>query len=338
MTLIDNKIYCPVCGEETHFHVEERKIKKFKGYEVNVKEDVAICSECNEEIFVESLEKENLRRLYDKYRSMANIVTPEDIKRFRVKHEISQREMVAILNWGKMTINRYEKGAIPNTSHNDILKWIISNEQLFLKKAEEAYEKHWITEKTYNKILGNTKDETARLIQKTTIPALTSPPDLLNGFKKFNYQKLIHLIGYLAASVELYKTNLNKYLFYIDFEHFRRHVQSITGLSYMRYTFGPIIKDFKYNEILLYEDETFEVIETEHNCNIITQIISKNNFDLAMFENHEIETINDVIRKLKEKNCTEISHLSHQEKAWKEKQDKELIPYTYAEDLKITFV
>jgi len=324
--------------EEVEYTIEEREIENFKGYAVNVKEEVPVCSKCNEEIFVESIENENLKRLYEKYRIMAGIVTPEEIKNFRSKHDISQREMVAILDWGKMTINRYEKGAVPNASHNDILKWIINNEELFLEKAEQAYERNRITEKTYNKILGKAGDAITSLIQKTMISTLTSAPNIFNGFKKFDYQKLIHLIGYLASNVDLYKTNLNKYLFYIDFEHFRRHVQSVTGLPYMRYKYGPVIKDFRYEQILFLADETFEVVETEENCNSITKIISKNNFDLSMFEYSELSAINDVIEQFKQKNCSEISLLSHQEKAWKEKRDKEMIPYDYAEDLKVSFV
>lgn len=333
-----NKTYCPSCMEEVYYTVEEREIKEFKGYAVNVKEEVPVCTKCNEEIFVESIEKENFKRLYEKYRTMAGIITPEEIKNFRKKFDISQRELVAILNWGKMTINRYEKGAVPNESHNDILKWIIKNEELFLQKTEQAYEENRITEKTYERIIGKANDPIISSIQKTIISTLTFAPNILNGFKKFDYQKLIHLIGYLASNVDLYKTNLNKYLFYIDFEHFRRHVQSITGLPYMRYTYGPVIKDFKYNEILLFTAETFEVIETEQNCNIITQIISKNNFDLSVFDNSELSTIDDVIHQFKQKNCKEISLLSHKEKAWTEKQDREMIPYTYAEDLNVSFV
>ena len=99
------------------------------------------------------LENENLKSLYQKYRDMSGIISPEDIIEFRKKYDISQSELVAILGWGKMTINRYERGGLPNQSHSDILKLIIKNESYFKEKVEEAYKYNRISQKTYNNIM-----------------------------------------------------------------------------------------------------------------------------------------------------------------------------------------
>lgn len=49
-----------------------------------------------------------------------------------------------------MTINRYERGSLPNESHSEILKLIISNENYFREKVKDAYKMGRITEKIYN--------------------------------------------------------------------------------------------------------------------------------------------------------------------------------------------
>ena len=93
-----------------------------------------------------------MKKIFDKYRKEKNIISPEEIIDFRKKYNISQRELTGILDFGKMTINRYEKGSLPTKSQSDYLRLIFKNEDEFLNKVEEAFEEERITEKTYNKI------------------------------------------------------------------------------------------------------------------------------------------------------------------------------------------
>ena len=46
----------------------------------------------------------------------------------REKYDISQRELTSILGFGKMTINRYERGGIPTKSQSDYIRVLIENE------------------------------------------------------------------------------------------------------------------------------------------------------------------------------------------------------------------
>lgn len=96
-----NKVFCPECNEEVTYHIINETINEYKGYNVDVAQNIAVCDNCNERIYVSELENDNLKRLYEKYRAMAGIVTPNDIINFREKYNISQRELVAILDWGK---------------------------------------------------------------------------------------------------------------------------------------------------------------------------------------------------------------------------------------------
>jgi putative zinc finger/helix-turn-helix YgiT family protein len=332
-----NKTYCPNCKKNVSFTIKKEVIKEFKGIEVNVEEYIPLCNECGNELFVAEIENENLKRLYTRYREMTGLITPEEIQKIREKYNLSQRELGQILGWGKMTINRYERGALPSKSHSDILKLIQTSEDFFYKKVEEAFLSGRITERTYDKIKTNRKNHVAEIRKKIITAELDSPESIYNGFKKFDLEKLENLISYLADKVEnLYLSSLNKYLWYIDFLHFKRYSRSITGLSYIRYTYGPVIKGFVYNEIATYPSDKFfvEEYETEDGA-IKTSFKSRKNYDLLLFTPEELDTINIVINFLKDKNCRTISELSHQELAWQQTPMKELISYEYAKTLKL---
>jgi DNA-binding transcriptional regulator YiaG len=90
-------------------------------------------------MFIEEIENENLLNLYSKYKELAGFVTSKEITGFRKKYNISQRELGYILGFGKITINRYENGALQNQAHDDVLRNIIKNDAFFKEKVELAF-------------------------------------------------------------------------------------------------------------------------------------------------------------------------------------------------------
>lgn len=331
------KAYCPVCRKENEYTIKKSLIEDFKGFKVNVEEDIAVCNECGEELFIEEIEDNNLKRLYEKYRELSGTISYQDIINLREKYNISQRELVAILNWGKMTINRYENGAIPSTSHNDLLKQMINDELFFKQKVEEAFHKNRITKKTCDKVLNKIEERENDILRNVIIKLLSHEESIENGFKKFDPEKFENLVSYIASRVTLYKTSLNKFLWYIDFLNFKTNSRSITGLTYQKYSFGPIIENFHYELLINTFDDKFFAEEFEYCTRTETIITSKNNFDLSVFAEDELKVIDFIIKAFENKNCTEISNKSHEERGWKEKSNREVIPYDYAEYLSIGF-
>lgn len=331
------EVYCDNCKKKVNYTIRREIIKEYKGYEVNVEEKIGVCNICKEDIYISELESENFNDLYKKYRELANIINPEEIIEFRNEYNISQRELTSILNWGKMTINRYERGSIPSPSHNDLLKLIINNKTVFKEKIEEAFHNNRITDRTYKKVQSKLKSSMDDIFKNLIVSSLTHKEDIYNGYRSFDIERLNNLISYIADKVDLYKTSLNKYLWYIDFENFKQNIRSITGLRYMRYTHGPIIEDFKYEEIMNFFDDKFYKEEYEEDSKTITRLISKKNYDLSMFKEEEIEIINNVITTFKGRTCTEISNLSHKEEAWIKNKNRDLISYDYAEKINLRF-
>ncbi len=335
------KVYCPYCKKEVEYKVKKRDFKEFRGIEIDTYENIAICKECHQDLYVNEIEEKNNERIYEIYREKANIIKPQDIINLREKYDISQRELTAILGFGKMTINRYERGGVPTKSQSDYIKLLIDNDDKFIEKVKEAYQKKNIKERTYERILSEeienniSKKEVQDNIRRYLKFVLNRKPDIYNGYKSLELEKVENIISYIASKVKnLTITSLNKYLWYIDMLSFNQRAVAITGLTYQNQKFGPTIIYKKYDEISLLDDKyKREDIETENGNT--TKIISNNNFNLDKISNSEKEIIDMIIKLLKNKKVTDISEMSHREDGWKKTERFEKISFEYAMKLNI---
>ncbi len=335
------KVYCPYCKKEVEYKIEKRDVKEFRGIEVNTYENVAVCEKCNNDLYVNEIENENNERIYEAYREKTNIIKPQDIINLREKYDISQRELTAILGFGKMTINRYERGGVPTKSQSDYIKLLIENENGFLKKAKEAYEKNNITQKTYEKIVSkdlkkNVNEQDIQEMYRLCInSSLCKKPDIYSGYKSFDLEIVENIISYIASKVKnLTITSMNKYLWFIDSLSFNQRGISITGLTYQKQQYGPTIINQKYKEISLL-DNKYTRNDYEDESGTKTYITSNNNFDLSNLNASEIAIINTIIKLLKDKNVADISEMSHKEEGWKKTKKFENISFEYAMNLSI---
>ncbi len=335
------KKYCPYCKKEVDYKIEKRNINEFRGIEINTYENVAVCEECHRDLYVNEIEEKNNERIYELYREKVNIIKPQDIVNLREKHDISQRELTAILEFGKMTINRYERGGLPTKSQSDYIKLLIDDDNKFIEKVKEAYKNGRINDKTYGKIVSEelnvniSKKQIQDNIRAYLKFVLNRKPDIYNGYKTLDIEKIENIISYIASKVKnLTITSLNKYLWYIDMLSFNQRCVAITGLTYQNQKFGPTIMDKKYDEISLLDDKYVrEDIETENGNT--TKIISNGNYNLEKIGYAEKEMIDTIIKILKNKTVTDISELSHKEEGWKKTKRFERISFDYAMNLNI---
>jgi len=63
----------------------------------------------------------------DQYRQEFQVVTPAEIKKYRTKIGLSQREFAELLGWSPNTVALYETGALPSKANNKLLKALISD-------------------------------------------------------------------------------------------------------------------------------------------------------------------------------------------------------------------
>ena len=333
--------YCPYCRKEVDYKIEKRDVKEFRGIEINTYENVAVCKECHQDLYVNEIEEKNNKRIYELYREKANIIKPQDIVNLREKYDISQRELTAILGFGKMTINRYERGGVPTKSQSDYIKLLIDNDSKFIEKVKEAYKNGSINEKTYKKIVSTnleneiSKDDIQDMYRRVINNSLDLKPSIFNGYKSFDLDLVENIISYISSKVSnLTITSLNKYLWFIDILSFNQRGVSITGLTYQKQQYGPTIIDQRYKEISLLDDKYIRNDYEDEN-GTRTIITSNKNFDLSKLKESEIEIINKIIKLLKNKNVTDISNMSHEEEGWKKTKKFDEISFEYAMNLNI---
>ena len=335
------RVYCPYCKKEVEYKIKKRDVKEFRGIEINTYENVAICKECHQDLYVNEIEEKNNERIYELYREKANIIKPQDIVDLRKKYDISQRELTAILGFGKMTINRYERGGVPTKSQSDYIKLLIDNDNKFVEKVKEAYKNGNINDKTYEKIVSTNleneigKNDIQDMYRRDLNNSLRLKPNIFNGYKTFDLELVENIISYISSKVNnLTITSLNKYLWFIDIVSFNQRGVSITGLTYQKQQYGPTIIDQRYKEISLLDDKYIRN-DYEDESGTKTIITSNKNFDLSKLKDSEIEIINKIIKLLKNKNVTDISNMSHEEEGWKKTKKFDEISFEYAMNLNI---
>ncbi|MFA7133316.1 MAG: type II TA system antitoxin MqsA family protein [Bacteroidales bacterium] len=107
------KAYCEKCDKDIVFatSVEKRaatiRDKKFE-YDCIV----AKCKECGEEVYPAFIDKTNEIAKYDKYKSIAGLLTSQEIIDLRKKLGLTQVDFAKKLGCGEKTIARYENGSI----------------------------------------------------------------------------------------------------------------------------------------------------------------------------------------------------------------------------------
>ena len=335
------KVYCPYCRKEVDYKVEKRDLKEFRGIEINTYENVAMCKDCHHDLYVDEIERKNNERIYELYREKANIIKAQDIINLREKYGISQRELTAILGFGKMTINRYERGGVPTKSQSDYIKLLIDDDNKFVEKVKEAYKNGNINDKTNEKIVSKKlkkdigRDDIQNMYRKVINDSLQSKANIFNGYKEFDLELVENIISYISSKVNnLTITSLNKYLWFIDILSFNQRGISITGLTYQKQQYGPTIIDQRYKELSLLDDK-YVRNDYEDESGTKTIIASNKNFDLSKLKDSEIKIINKIIKLLKNKNVTDISNLSHQEEGWKKTKKFDEISFEYAMNLNI---
>jgi uncharacterized phage-associated protein len=129
--------------------------------------------------------------------------------------------------------------------------------------------------------------------------------------------------------MELWKTKLNKLLFYADFCHYRKTGYSMTGIAYRAISYGPVPAEYQMLYVKLCEDQKIEISQREFASGYYGEVISPIvSFDSNAFTRKQMDILEEVANTFASKNTTETVQLSHEESAWFEnEEDKKMISY-----------
>ena len=331
--------YCPICEKEHEFKIVEKSIKvTIKNEEVECLQKFYVCCETGEQIEFENgkLANENLLALRDAYREKHNLMTSKDIRNLREKYNLTQSELATILDWGEVTITRYETKQIQDEAHNDILFLLDSDPKEVFDRlqnhinsfSKERYE--YLKEIVIKQIQTTGISNTKRKLLKEMYASYDSKTDK-NGNKLLDIDKIVDMVSYFAIFVpNLYKVKLMKLLWYADMLAFQKNGEAMSGLVYLHEPLGAL--PHGHEEILALSE-----------INVVEKFFDYDKFAICITSNKLLKDLNltceeknildIVISKFKNFSSTNISEYMHKEFAYTNTSKNQIISYNYANEL-----
>lgn len=156
---------------------------------------------------------------------------------------------------------------------------------------------------------------------------------IFNGHRPYAPERLGAMIEYIARSGRnIYKTNLNKLLFYADMTFYYLHDRGISGATYVNMPYGPVPDGV--NDVLDELAASGNIIKGSvqglgTNAQLIKPgLAGARSQDILTSD--EIATLEWVLGQYGDLSPSEITELSHSEKAYASTRPNEHIAYEYA--------
>lgn len=333
---------CPLC-DKTH-EVEERKriaTITIKGEEVAYEERFYFCANADEdenEFEAGAMTNENLLNARNAYRIKMGLLTSDEIVAIRERYGLSQVDLAKLLGWGEATISRYESKAIQDQAYDTMLRLIKDNPLQaleFLKKNSDKFpvmKRLEIRAKIVEKIDSYGKEFLTRQTFQGEYANYEEPSDS-NGFTMLNIDKIEAMISYIAEKVNnLYKVKLMKMLWYSDVLAFIKNGCSMTGMVYRHEPMGAL--PIGHYSLMNLENLNVQE-ELSYNYDTMLHVYPTANMDYSVLDDKEKAILDKVIGKFKDYKAKEIVDYMHDERAYKETNPGEIIPFSLAKEISV---
>jgi len=322
-----DKLFCPECDQSVDHRVETRvETYRVRDDTVTVRAKVAVCSVCGQDISVDALDDATLKAAFVEYRRRHRLLQPDEIKALRSRYGLGQKAFARLMGWGDVTVSRYETGSLQSDAHDSALRL-----------AEDPVNIRRLLEMNGDKLSADQRAAlTARLEELEGASGLAVVREDRAAYSPGTSSvKLTEMLVFFAGQPMMWRTKLNKVLFYADFLHCKQHGVPISGALYEHMQFGPVPSDFYGLQAALVADRSIdEVPEDEGECTG-TVFAARRQADERVFSAEELETMRFVAEYFAGWSASRIMRYSHAEPAWVETVDREVIPYSYAETLRL---
>jgi hypothetical protein len=148
---------------------------------------------------------------------------------------------------------------------------------------------------------------------------------------QFDSSKFRELIVYVAQeSADDQKfgaVELNKLLYFSDFEAYAKWGAPITGARYQRLRWGPAPRALLPVRAELVDEEAIRLDTADYGGYPQERVVALRVPDLDRFSPAEVRLVDDVIERYRGLDGTEISNVSHEAPGWQLARDREDIPY-----------
>lgn len=287
----------PLCTIQNNTYVVRHKT-------VHVEEQIFKCPFCENELINDNL-NESLHNIYNAYLKLFEL-SFEELKEIRSFYNLSQELFSKALGWSKRTIIRYENAeSLPQKQYLLIYKKIKNNKNAFLE------------------ILKSNKDSIEKNEYYKICQLINAELDL----------KTINVFLYVLKNNPLYKTQIMKNFFAIDFEAVKEIKHPITSFKYAHGTYGPVIDNQgTYLQLLVHQN----YLKFANNEDDKILFKPAQDCDLSLFTKEEIIIMDKVLNQLNNKSASQLTKWSHSFKGWNDTKDGEIINYSYAKKFELT--
>ncbi len=334
---------CPVCEDIQKIGVGTRKeVVTIKKEPVGVAAKVEKCTKCGE--FFSSSEDDEvaIQQAYGKYRRIHNLLQPTEIREIREKYGLGQRAFARVLGWGEITIHRYEAGSLQDDAHNDALL-LVRDADNFAKIYERT--RHLLPKRVARRVdgrlanlLAESQEENLHKFLETQF--LKSRDDIESGYRRFDLDRFESAILYFCNELQfVFKTKLNKLLWYFDFLTFKRTTRSATGAVYVHFPYGPVPYHYDIFLANLIDERALEPTEMtfdEEKAIAGEWYKALEEPDMTLFDQMELKCLQTVSKVFGPMSAKKISDRSHNEEGYKQTGNNEVISYEWADLVQIT--
>ena len=291
---------------------------------------------CREDLSIEELDELALQKAFREYRLRHGLLSPEEIAVIRKKYGLSQRAFSLVLGWGEITDHRYEMGSIQDAAHDAQLRIAADARNMVVLLSANGDR---LTARQRSRL------ETALAGMQPGVSGEEAcswpfvarrPVDEFNGFRAFDAEKFTEMVVFFAGVPRMFRTKLNKLLFYSDFLNFKQSAVSISGAPYLAFERGPVPQHYDWITESLEEQGDIRTVEWMSGDKSGDLFKSTREADVSVFTQSEYCVLTFVRDRLAKATSKELINLSHAEPAYSNTDQKQMISYLLARQLSLS--
>jgi len=173
------------------------------------------------------------------------------------------------------------------------------------------------------------ENEAETVVESVFLAEEYNDESVFTGNRMFSKDKMAAMIAHLTSKGHfVYKTSLNKLLFYSDLTNFYLQGVGISGAVYNNRRFGPVAAPA---EPILNELIREEKVNVDPRTRTLTAATNAETEVLSETERKVLDWVSDTYGKM---NASEVSEFSHNELAYKNTDPNEPIAYAYSKFFK----
>ena len=336
--------FCPSCEEFRATKVVERKERyTVRGRKIEVPVRAEVCAECGEALGSDEQDQQVLDAVHAEYRSQADLLTPKGIKEVRNRYRLSQKSFAALLGMSEATINRYEQGALQDPAHDTAIRACERPEVVRDLLERRGHMLSDWQRKRVEAALSGQPEPRGTWVELPGRASWIQTGDEVSdrtGYRRFDCDRYFAVVLWFCGKLGgVWKTSVNKLVFYADYLSTKTRTVSLTGTAYRKALYGPVPTDYG---ILLEWMEGEGLLE----CREVPFPNGNTGFRYTVGPNapsggfsfgpDELRVLEEVARQLGRLGAKALSERSHKEPAWRETPDGQLISYEHARNLSLS--